>query len=150
MNKIEDALSCFNEGFSCSQAVVSVYAEQFGIDKETALKVASAFGGGMAQMGETCGAVTGAFIVLGLKYGRITAKDLETKEKLYSAVKDFVEKFKLQNGTIVCRELLGCDISTQEGREYAKQQNLFKTLCPKFVTLSVEYLEEAIRRETSE
>lgn len=147
MTKIEDALSCFNEGFSCSQAVVSVFAEQFGIDKETALKVAGAFGGGMAQMGETCGAVTGAFIVLGLKYGRIKAKDLETKEKLYSAVKDFVEKFKLQNGTIVCKELLGCDISTSEGREFAQQQNLFKTICPQLVTLSVEYLEEVIRRD---
>ncbi|MDI6804355.1 MAG: C-GCAxxG-C-C family protein [Bacteroidota bacterium] len=146
MKKVEDALSYFNEGFSCSQAVVSAYAEEFGIDKETALKLAGAFGGGMAQMGETCGAVTGALMVLGLKYGRINTKDFETKEKLYEAVKDFVEKFKLQNGTIVCRELLGYDISTQEGRDKATQQNLFKTICPKLVALSVEYLEEVVDR----
>lgn len=144
MKKNEIALACYNEGFSCSQAVFSVFAEQFGMDKETAFKIAGAFGGGMAQMGETCGAVTGALMVLGLKYGRINANDLETKEKLYGAVKDFVEKFKLQNGTIVCRELIGYDISTQEGRHNATQQNLFKTICPKLVTLSVEYLEEIL------
>ncbi len=144
MEKIEVALSFYNEGFSCSQAVFSAFAEQFGMDKETALKIAGAFGGGMAQMGETCGAVTGALMVLGLKYGRINAKDFETKEKLYSAVKDFVEKFKLQNGTIVCRELLGCDISTKEGRDKATQQNLFKTICPKLVALSVESLEKVV------
>lgn len=133
MNKIELALSCFDEGFSCSQAVVSAYADEFEMDKETALKISGAFGGGMAQMGETCGAVTGALMVLGLKYGRINAKD-------------FVEKFKHQNGTIVCRELLGYDISTQEGRDNATQQNLFKTICPKLVALSVEYLEEVVDR----
>ncbi len=142
MNKIELALSCFDEGFSCSQAVVSAYANEFEMDKETALKISGAFGGGMAQMGETCGAVTGTLMVLGLKYGRINAKDFETKEKLYEAVKDFVEKFKLQNGTIVCRELLGYDISTQEGRDNATQQNLFKAICPKLVAFSVEYLEK--------
>lgn len=144
MRKIDLALSCFEEGFSCSQAVVCAFAEEFGMDKETALKISGAFGGGMAQMGETCGAVTGAFMVLGLRYGRINAKDLETKEKLYSAVKDFVEKFKLQNGTIVCRELLGFDISTPAGRANAQQQNLFKTLCPTLVATSVEYLEELV------
>lgn len=144
MRKIDLALSCFEEGFSCSQAVVCAFAEEFGMDKETALKISGAFGGGMAQMGETCGAVTGAFMVLGLRYGRINANDLETKEKLYSAVKDFVEKFKLQNGTIVCRELLGFDISTPAGRANAQQQNLFKTLCPTLVATSVEYLEELV------
>ncbi len=144
MNRVENAVSCFKEGFSCSQAVLSAFAHQFGLDRETALKVAGAFGGGMGRMGETCGAVTGAFMVIGLKYGKTRAEDEQTKEKAYSLVKEFVEKFKSRNGSIVCRELLGCDLSTPEGAQIAKEKNLTTTVCPKFVQDAAEIIEQIL------
>jgi len=144
MDKVEQAVSCFKEGFSCTQAMLSTYGLDFGLDLETALKVAGAFGGGMGRMGEICGAVTGAFMVIGLKYGNIRAEDSQAKEKTYSLVKKFVERFKSRNGSIVCRELLGCDISTPEGMELAKEKNIFTTLCPKLVSDAAEIIEQIL------
>lgn len=69
MNQSERAVACFKEGFSCSQAVFSTFAPQLGLECELALKVAGLFGGGMGRLGEVCGAVTGALMALGLKYG---------------------------------------------------------------------------------
>jgi C_GCAxxG_C_C family probable redox protein len=144
MNKANEALSCFKEGFSCSQAVFAVYAVEMGMDRGIALKISQAFGGGMGHMGQTCGAVTGAFMVIGLKYGRTRADDDEAKVKTYSLVKEFTEKFKARNGTIICRELLGCDIGTPEGERIAKEKKLFSTVCPDFVQDAVEILEEIL------
>jgi len=75
MDEVEHAVSCFKDGFSCSQAVLSAYGEQFGMNREMALKVSGAFGGGMGHLGETCGAVTGAFMLVGLKYGKTRVED---------------------------------------------------------------------------
>ena len=139
-------LACarFEEGFSCSQAVFSAYAEQFGLDRETALKIAGGFGGGMGRMAQTCGAVTGAFMVIGLKYGAIDAEDKETKEKAYALVREFSDRFKSRHGSIVCQDLLGCDISKPEGERVAREQKLFKTICPKLVKDAAEILEEML------
>jgi len=144
MNRVERVVSCFKEGFSCSQAMLSTYGPQLGLNHELALKVSGAFGGGMARIGETCGAVTGAFMVIGLKYGKTKVEDEQTKEKTYSLVREFVDRFKFRNGSIVCRELLGCDISTPEGRDLAKEKNLFATLCPKFVQDAAEIIEQIL------
>ena len=75
MSRVEQAVSCFQGGFNCSQAVLSTYAQDFGLDREAALKLAAGFGGGMGRMAGTCGAVTGAFMVLGLKHGPTEAGD---------------------------------------------------------------------------
>jgi C_GCAxxG_C_C family probable redox protein len=133
MTKADDAVECFNKGYSCSQAVLSAYSEEFGMDKEQALRVSGAFGAGMGRLCETCGAVTGAFMVLGLKYGKVKAEDEPAKEKSYAMVKEFVKEFKAMNGSIVCRELLGCDMGTPEGMKYAKENRLASTKCPKYV-----------------
>ena len=144
MSKADKALSCFEEGFNCSQSVFSVYAVEMGVGRDTTLKVAQAFGGGMGQMGETCGAVTGAFMVIGLKYGKTRIDDDEAKRKTYALVKEFTEKFRARNGTIICRELLGCDIGTLEGQRIARDGKLFSTVCPRFVQDAVEILEEIL------
>jgi len=144
MNKVESAVSCFKEGFSCSQAVFSAYSGLFGLDRETSLRLAQAFGGGMARMGETCGAVSGAFMLIGLKYGKIKADDEQAKEKTYEIVRKFVDAFKSLNGSILCRDLLGCDISTSEGMKQAKEKELFETLCPKFVQNAAEIIEKIL------
>jgi len=115
-----------------------------GMERDVALKTAQSFGGGMAQMGQTCGAVTGAFMVIGLKYGRTRADDDEAKRRTYALVREFVEQFKARNGTILCRELLGCDISTPEGNRAAKEKGLFSTVCPGFVRDAVGILEKIL------
>ena len=144
MSSVEEAVSCFNEGFMCSQAVLAAYAGQFGMDHETALRVSAAFGGGMGRMGEICGAVTGAFMVIGLKYGRTQVKDTQSHEKTNKLVNEFVSKFKSLNGSIVCRELLGCDLSTSDGLKIFVEKNLRITLCPKFVRDAAEIVEQLL------
>jgi len=144
MDNTEKARAIFVEGFSCSQAVLTTFCERFGLDKEAALKLADGFGGGMGRLGFTCGAVTGAFMVIGLKHGRTSASDVEAKQRTNLAIKDFVERFKERNRSIVCRELLDFDISTEEGYKAAVEQSLFKTICPRFVADAVAILDEII------
>jgi len=124
--------------------VLSSFGEEFGLDRERALKVAGAFGGGMARMGETCGAVTGALMVIGLKYGKTKAGDDGPREKTYELVGEFMKKFKSLHGTMCCRELLGYDLSSSEERTAASEKGLFTTLCPQFVRNATEILEELL------
>jgi C_GCAxxG_C_C family probable redox protein len=142
--RVDQAVECFRNGFSCSQAVFSTYAEQLGMDKETALKVSGAFGGGMAGMGDTCGAVTGAFMVIGLKYGKTKPEDDEPKKKTYEVAKEFVKRFRSKHPSIVCRELLGCDISTTDGKQFFEDNKLKENKCMKFVEDAAIILEEIL------
>jgi len=142
--KSEQAVSCFKEGFCCSQAVLSVYCEQFGLSRQTALKIARGFGGGMGRMAQTCGAVTGAFMVIGLKYGAADARDKQSRERTYELVREFARRFEKRNGSIICKELLGCDISLPEGARIAKENGLFTSVCPGLVQDAAEILEEII------
>ncbi|MFW9821667.1 MAG: C-GCAxxG-C-C family protein [Candidatus Thorarchaeota archaeon] len=144
MSKIMKAASYFADGFSCSQAILATYGPDYGLDKELAFKLATGFGGGIGRLGKTCGAVSGAIMVIGLKYGRSKIDDLESKDKTYELVQKFIEKFTKINGSTACSKLLNCDISTKEGIRYAQENNLFKTLCPEFVKSSAEILEEIL------
>ena len=143
MSSIEQAVSLFNEGFLCSQAVLSSFGQELGLDRETALRVSGVFGGGM-RLGGPCGAVTGAFMVIGLKYGSIKADDVQAKEKAYGLVREFVNLFESRNGSIECTRLLGCDLSTPEGRMFAREKNLFTSVCPKFIRDAAEILEQIL------
>ena len=142
--KVEAAVACFREGFTCSQAILSTWGGEFGLEREMALRVASAFGGGMAGLGEVCGAVTGGLIVIGLKHGQTEAKDRETKDRNYALVRDFTCRFRSRNGSLLCRELLGCNLTTPEEREAARLKGLFTERCPRFVKDAAEILEEML------
>ena len=145
MSKPEEALSYFRENFSCSQAVFAAYAPEMGLDKETALRVAGAFGGGMGKMGETCGAVTGAFMLIGMRYGQIRTDDGAAKDRTYQFVREFVERFKDRNRSIVCRELLGVHPGTPEGSQAFKEKDLKNTVCTKLVRDAAEIVEALLR-----
>lgn len=121
-----------------------MYGLRFGLDREIALKIAGAFGSGMG-MGETCGAVTGAFMVIGLKHGKTKADNNAAKETTYELVKELTSRFSARNGSIKCKELLGCDLSTPEGMEAVIEKKLFITLCPKFVQDAAEILEAFLK-----
>lgn len=140
--KVDQTVDYFKNGMSCSQAVLSAYGPEFGIDKILALKISAPFGGGMARMAETCGAVTGALMVLGLKYA--TGKD--AKEKLYAIENEFADKFKKYNKSLNCKELLGCDLGKPEERKDFSERKLYETLCQKFVKDAAEILEEIIAK----
>ncbi len=124
--------------------MLSSFGEEFGLEHELALKVAGAFGGGMARMGETCGAVTGALMAIGLKYGMTQAKDEAARDKTYKLAQEFAARFKGRHNSVVCRELLGYDLSSPEERKAAYEKGLFTTLCPELVRDAVEIVEQLL------
>lgn len=146
MSHADTAADVFARGLSCSQAVFSAYAAEYGLDKSAASRIASGFGGGMGRMAQTCGAVTGAYMVIGLKYGAATG-DQEAKEKTYRLVREFAEQFRAKNGSLVCKDLLGCDISSPEGFETMKQKGLHQSVCTKLVRDACDLLDEILDRE---
>jgi C_GCAxxG_C_C family probable redox protein len=147
MGRIERAVSLFSEGFNCAQAVLAAFGPDLGLERELALKLAGAFGGGMGRMGETCGAVTGGLMALGLKFGPTRAGDEAAKERAYGLACRFFKEFEARNGSVLCRELLGCDLSAPEGRERAKEAGLHSSRCPGFVRAAAEILERLLELE---
>ncbi len=140
----EQAVEDFNSGFNCCQATLASLCGKMSLDRPTALKIAAAFGGGICRFGETCGAVTGALMLLGLKYGTLSAGDAEAKEKVYVIAGRFLDEFKRRNRFVRCKELLGCDLSTKEGAAYAKENKIQKSICPKFLRDAVAIAQEII------
>ncbi len=141
---IDRALHCFQEGFNCAQAVVAAYGPEFGLTRDDALRTAAAFGGGVAAMGETCGAVSGALMVIGLARGMTDAKDKEAKKRTYGTAQEFIERFKARHFTLLCRELLGCEVGTPEGMKFMKENDLHTRLCAVFVKDAAEIIEELL------
>jgi len=142
VSKVKLAVATFGEGFNCSQAVLSALAPDLGLDRETALRVAGAFGAGIARMGQTCGAVSGALMVLGLKYSQIRANDKQAKEEMYALAGEFMKRFEARHGSTLCRELLGYDVGTPEGMQLIREKGLFTSQCPKLVASAVEIVEQ--------
>jgi C_GCAxxG_C_C family probable redox protein len=120
--------------------VFSAFAEQMGMDYQTAVKVSAGFGGGMG-IGSVCGAVTGAIMVIGLKHGGVDPKAKAHTAKL---VGELTNRFRAQHRLLNCRELLGCDLSTPEGRQAAKEKNLYATVCNGFVRDAAKILNELL------
>jgi len=144
MTRSDSAVSLFRQGFSCSQAVAAVFAEDLGLDRDTALRVSQPFGGGIARRADWCGALTGAFLVIGLKHGRTRAEDVAARDRTYALVQEFIRRFTARHGHFRCQDLLGCDIGTPEGQKRAEEQNLHKTKCEDFVRDAVALLEEIL------
>ncbi len=125
--------------FNCAQTVFSLFASDLEIDEKTALKIASGFGGGMA-CAETCGAVTGAYMVIGMKYGHATSNP-DDKAKTKQLIEKFNTEFKKAHGTLICKNLTGFDISTPEGSAAASDADVFRTKCPAFIKTACNLLE---------
>ncbi len=143
--RVEAAVGLFDEGFNCSQAVMGAYCEMFGVSRVDGLRVSAGFGGGIGCTGRVCGALTGACMVLGLKYGAIDSADKEAKERTYKIVARACEMFGERAGSVECRDLLGFDMSTDEGKEAKKAEGAFDK-CGGFVRCGAEVLEEILGR----
>ena len=144
MSKIEQSKTTFSQGFNCAQAVLSAFSPEFGLDPVMAYRVAAAFGGGMGHMGETCGAVTGAFMVIGLKYGMTVADGSQSHHDAFHQVREFSKTFKELNGSIVCREILGVDINDREAFREAVKKGIPQKICPKMVQDAAEIVESIL------
>ncbi|MDP4291211.1 MAG: C-GCAxxG-C-C family protein, partial [Bacteroidota bacterium] len=130
MNKTEEkAVSLLVSGLNCAQAIVSAYSERLGYDNELALNISCGFGGGMGRLQKTCGAVTGAFMVLSIYNGKKYTENSVRKIMSYAMIQDFNSKFLAAHGTTECSELLNCDLKTEEGLEYHHQNNLSEKVC---------------------
>lgn len=139
----DKALSLFACNFHCSQAVIAAFADECGISEEQALKLGGCLGSGMRK-GEVCGACTGALVVLGLLYGQTKAIDLESR-RIANKVNDLMmDRFAQANGSYLCKDLLQCDISTPDGVQYARDNNLFTDFCPRMVQSAVDIIESII------
>jgi C_GCAxxG_C_C family probable redox protein len=143
--KVEKALSAFRSGLNCSQAVLTAFADDLRIDKEVAVNISCGFGGGMGRLQETCGAVTGSFMVLSLYNGNKYSDNKDKKEETYSMIQKFNEKFKSSHGATDCRSLIKCDLKTEEGQRYARENKIFETLCEKCISDSMTIVKELIK-----
>jgi C_GCAxxG_C_C family probable redox protein len=147
MTRGDIARTCFGQGFNCSAAVFAAYAEDYGVDRETALRVAGAFGGGLGRSGGPCGAMSGALMVIGLEHGMVSVDAPQAKERTYGVAQEFIQRFRAANGAVDCRDLLGYDISTPEGRQAIKETGVNKAICPKLVQSATEILDEMLGAE---
>ena len=141
----EIAEGYFREGYNCAQAVFLAFAPEYGMDEETAKRIASSFGGGIGGMRSVCGAVSGMCMAAGLIRGYADPKDYEAKKAHYAFVSSLVQEFQQENGSIICRELLGlapkkdADVPSERNAEYYK-----KRPCAEMVRMAADILEKKL------
>ena len=140
------AVTCFAEGWACSQAVLLAFAPRYGLDAAQASRLASGFAGGIGRTGRTCGAITGAVMVLGLHAGDTDNADRPNRDVAVALARELFARFTAEHGSIACQALLGYDLSSDEQRAAARDAGAFATLCPKFVRRAAEITEELIER----
>ena len=141
-DKKETAKQVFQNGFNCAQAVLVSFSSELGIDRETALRISSGFGAGMGRLQNTCGAVAGAYMVIGYLHGKFKEDDYESREKAYSLIRSFARDFNRIHRSDNCSILLDCDLNTEEGAAEFKEKNYHETRCLKYVQDAVQLLEE--------
>ena len=140
MTRSEDAyLNMIESKMNCAQSVLTAFSNELGLDRPTALKLARGFGGGMGRTGKTCGAVSGAYMVIGLSESK-TARD--GIEAVYAKVQEFTRRFVELHGSTSCTDLLNCDLSDPSELARARTENLFTKSCPYFVKDAVELIEQ--------
>jgi C_GCAxxG_C_C family probable redox protein len=147
MNRPERADQLHRQGANCAQSVACAFAEDLGADRALTVRMATGFGGGMGRTGATCGALTGAFMALGLAFGMKELGDQEAKERTYALVAEASRRFRERTGALACRDLLGVDLGTPEGLQAARDRNLFATQCAGYVKTAAESVEQMLREQ---
>lgn len=148
--RTEKAVELFKSGYNCSQSVFAAYADLFGMDTDTALRVSAGLGGGVGRSREVCGAVSAAAMLAGLKYGATDAEDAEAKQRCYAVVQQIIAEFRQTNPSVVCRELLGLDGNnhTDPMPEARTEQYYKKRPCAEIVEDSAKAVEKIIFKES--
>ncbi len=140
MADADKAEDFFRSGCACSQAVLGTYGPRFGLKEDEAMRLSAGFAAGM-RMAETCGAVTGAFMVLGLAFCSEKCRTAQERKPAYDQIVSLTEEFRARHGSVACRDLLGCDVSTPEGARVATEKGLFRSRCPELVRSAAEMVE---------
>ncbi|MBI4964774.1 MAG: C_GCAxxG_C_C family protein [Desulfomonile tiedjei] len=143
MNNPEKTVELFANGLNCSQAILTVFGEPYGLNSDMARKLGRTLGGGMGRMARTCGAVTAAVLVLGL--ARDDQDEGEARKASFSRVQELFKRFETRHKTSECKNLLGADMSTEEGTKKIQDQQLVRNLCPAFVRDAAMMLEELLK-----
>lgn len=145
-SKSHKAIKLFHSGLNCAQATFVAFCEETGMDRETALRISSSFGGGIGRLREVCGAISGIAMAAGMLYGNYDPLDQDAKMRHYAFIQGLAEKFRQENGTLICRELLdlpsGPDHPKPEARTDAYYQN---RPCAEYVGCAAAILDAAIR-----
>jgi len=142
MNKVERTADLFASGLSCSQAMLTVFGEPYGLDAETAAKLGRPLGGGIGHLAKSCGALTAAVLVLGMAEDR--QEEGEARKASYACVQDLFRRFAALHGTTECKELLGIDMSTEEGWKKIQEEKLVRKVCPPYVRDAASILEKLL------
>ncbi len=145
MTKKDAAINNFKNGFNCAQSVLMAYKDETNIIENDLLKISCGFGGGMGRLQNICGAASGAFMVIGLKYGKYKIDDNDAREKTYALVREFDSEFKNKFKTDNCLELLGCNLMTEEGNKYFHDNNLRDKVCVKCIEESINILDKLLK-----
>ena len=144
-DRSDRAVQAFSGGLNCAQAVATAFAGDYGMDEAVVRKFACGFGGGLSHTGRTCGAVSGAVLVLGLARGTAVPGDREGKERCYALVREFLRRFGDRHGSVDCTALVGYDLSDPRGLEAARKAGVFSTRCTLYVRDAVEILEDILK-----
>ncbi len=147
MTEKQKAKELFLEGYNCAQAVFVAFCHRFNMDEETAKKVSAGLGGGVGRMREVCGAVSGAAMALGSVVAATDGSDAESKQKNYELIREFADRFKKRNTTIICRELLELKINMESTAKPEDRTHEYykKRPCLKMVEDAAEIVAELIR-----
>jgi len=144
-SKAEIALSKFEEVYNCAQSVAYAFADEVNIDKNILLSMSTGFGAGIGRKQEVCGAVSGAIIILGAKYGRKENEPIGKIETTYNKAQEFIDEFAKEKGTVRCSELLqGCNLLTEEGQKLFKEKKMKREICFKCVELTCNILQKIL------
>jgi C_GCAxxG_C_C family probable redox protein len=143
MNDVERTVELFASGLNCSQAVLTVFAQPYGLDSEMAKNLGRPLGGGMGHMARTCGAVTAAVLVLGLANGN--HDEGRARKDAFGKAQELFRRFEALHGTTDCRGLLGADMSTEEGLKRIQDEQLVRKLCPAFVRDAANTLDQLLQ-----
>jgi C_GCAxxG_C_C family probable redox protein len=138
------AVTLFLEGFNCAQSVLVSRGVSMGLPRRWGVAVAQAFGGGMGRTGGFCGALSGALMTIGLQHSSEDPKNAAAKMKAYELAQKLLEAFRQKHGSLLCRELTGCDLMTAEGQKRFKDQDIHRTRCTTFVRDAVEIVEKLL------
>ena len=151
MTHAEKAKAYFEEGYNCAQAVTLAFAEEMGVEKEIAAKMASSFGGGLGRLREVCGCVSGMALAAGALYGYSDPKAKEEKAEHYALIQKLANEFKERNGSIICRELLaGINNNTNPVPEERTENYYKKRPCAELAYIAAEILEEEMKCRVEE
>ncbi|MEI6142149.1 MAG: C-GCAxxG-C-C family protein [Mariniphaga sp.] len=145
-SKEDKAILSFRSGSNCAQAVLTAYSDDMNLDNKLAMSISCGFGGGMGRLQETCGAVTGSFMVLGIYNSNRFTDNKVKKEETYAMIQKFSQKFQSIHGSIHCSSLLNCDLKTDEGQACMKENKLAEKVCEKCISTSIGILEELLEK----